>query len=137
MTHSIHALQTKLNWQLNQQMEQLQQIRDDIGLVQKALNQLENQTLPLCDNLLINPDLEMNRLSFNLKQQQEKDELRNQLKEQYQLENQIQTRVQRSKTELKMLEKYLTKQKQVRINSTNIAQEQCIEEWSLQKKDYL
>lgn len=139
MNHTLTALMTKLTWQNNDLTLQLQTAQKQSWLsqnqIQTLVNQINQSSLTQGNaNRIINPEIEMSRLHFITKQQNEKELLNNALKNHQAVEQQLKDKLQNLKIELKMLEKHLKKAEQIQGNQQTINQEQALDEWVLQRR---
>lgn len=136
MNQSLTALMTRLNWQNNELSVHLQAVENESQLVRKQIKDLEEKINQSCiSSLIINPDLEINRLNFLTQQQEKKDELLMILKNHQALEQKLKDKLQRVKTELKMLEQYIEREQLLLKEQQIKAQEHMLEEWVLQKRE--
>lgn len=140
MNHTLNALMTKLNWQNNELTSQCQETQRQAAHYENQINDLSTQidqssitvaTKPL----FINPEIEMSRLHFITKQHEKIEQLTTSLNEQLALELQLKEKLQRNKTELKMLEKYLHREEEVHRLQQKKDEEQTMDEWALQNRE--
>lgn len=136
MNKSLNALMKKLEWQLDELNlhlveadQQSVQLHQQIQTLNKQMNQ--NNT----NALFINPDLEINRLNFITQLLQKKEEFNIQLKNNQEIENKLKEKIQRVKTELKMLEKYLQREASQQQIQQRKTQENAMDEWIIQKRE--
>ena len=133
---SLNALLTKLSWQKIEVSEQLQVAEQECLRLQEEIAALEQQlNYAHMPSKLINPEWEINRLNFNLRVQEQKSVLDASLKEQRELSLVLQNKMQRIKTELKILEQYLSR-KTIELGQEQKKQEEnALEEWVIQKRE--
>lgn len=136
MNSTLDALTTKLIWQRDELTLHLQASEKKS---QELLLQIQEIEEALHDNnfgsLIINPELEINRLNFITQKHKKKDELTCALQDQHLLEIKLKDKLQRVKTELKMLEKYLEKQAAAEKIHHLQSQQHAMDEWVLQKRE--
>lgn len=138
MNPSLNALTTKLNWQLNELHLHLQEAQNQAQAVMQQMQKIDEQIgHAKLNSLLINPDLEINRLNFVMQQQEKKEILAAQMKSHQDLEHKLEEKIQRLKTELKMLEKYMAREELIQKEQQNKAQDNAMDEWVIQKKELL
>lgn len=136
MNHSLTALMTKLTWQYNELGAHLQAAERESFKVTQQLQELEQKLNQSCvAPIIINPDFEINRLNFITQQHEKKEELAMNLKTHQTLETTLKDKVQRVKTELKMLEKYLDRERRTQQEQQRKAQEHALDEWVIQKRE--
>jgi hypothetical protein len=138
MSGSLNALLTKLSWQKIEVSEQLHhseqeglRLNEDISALNQQLNYAH------APSKLINPDWEINRLNFNLHVQEEKSALEASLKEQQELCEILNQKMLRIKTELKVLEQYLSRKTTELCQEQKKQEEQALEEWVIQKREFV
>lgn len=138
MNNTLSALMTKLTWQ---QDELILHLQTSENKSQELLLQIQKIEQELHDNtfgsLIINPELEINRLNFITQKHKTKDELACILQDQQLLQIKLKDKLQRVKTELKMLEKYLEKQAVAEKIQYLQSQQNAMDEWVLQKREQL
>ena len=136
MNQSLNALMTKLNWQQNELTLHVQAAESESLKVVQQLKDLEQKLNQSCvAPLIINPEFEINRLNYITQQHEKKEELEMILKSHQALETKLKDKLQRIKTELKMLEKYLEREKRKQQEQQNKMQEQALDEWVIQKRE--
>ncbi|MFJ1268016.1 hypothetical protein ACD661_05565 [Legionella lytica] len=134
MNKSLSALMTKLNWQLNALNLQLHEIQDQLQQVRQEMEALDEQIQQAgVTSLIINPDFEINRLNFITQQQEQKEELNMTLKQHQDTEHAVQEKMQRIKTELRMLEKYLEREQAELQEQQKKAENNALDEWVIQR----
>lgn len=134
MNKPLTALTTKLTWQLNILYEQFQVVQNQIHELEQQLQSLETQiknAYPV--SIIINPELEMNRLNFIVQQGEKKVELTDRLKNKQYEENILKEKIQRIKTELKILENYIEREELSKKKQEKKKQDDLIDEWVIQK----
>lgn len=136
MSASLHALLTKLNWQqqdLNASLHHMEQAglttQQQIEAIDHTINQ---QSIP---SVRIQPEIEIHRMNFIIQEQEKKAELIKQLKNHQHTEQRLKDKLQRTKTELKMLEKYLQTQQETHVKQQQKQQEHAIDDWTLSKRE--
>jgi hypothetical protein len=138
MNQSLNALMTKLNWQKNELELHLQAAESESLKLLEQLKEIEQTLNKSCSTpLIINPEFEINRLNYITQQHIQKEDLGLILKNHQALETKLKDKLQRTKTELKMLEKYLARESLKQIELQNKMQEQALDEWVIQKRDRL
>lgn len=138
MNQPLNALLTKLNWQLNELNLNLHEAQNQSQAVTQKIHEVaEGMNQAGLTSLVINPDLEINRLNFLTQQQERKEALTNTLKNHQELENKLNDKIQRVKTELKMLEKYLAREESCQKAQQQKAHDNAMDEWVIQKKESL
>lgn len=136
MNQSLNALMTKLNWQKNELSIHLQAAESERLKVLQQLQELEHKLTQSCvAPIIINPEFEINRLNFIAQQHEKKEELMMILKHHQALEIKLKDKLQRVKTELKMLEKYLEREQHTQQVHQKKVQEQAMDEWVTQKRE--
>lgn len=136
MSKTLQALRTKLTWQNNELHLQVQAAETETQVLHEQIKALQDKINQSCSaTKLINPEVEISRMNFMMQQQQEKDDLLLTLKNHRQQEEALKNKVQRIKSELKMLEQYLLKQQQQQQHEHRKAAEHSLEEWVVQKKE--
>lgn len=136
MNKSLKALMSKLNWQLNELNLHLHAAQSQVHALSAQIQTIEqqlNQARP--KSLLINPELEMSRLNFVTQEANKKEELSAELKNHQDRENNLKERIQRVKTELKMLEKYLEREASSDHEQQKKAQDNALDEWVIQRRE--
>jgi len=138
MSSSLNALLTQLIGQKNEVTFKLTATEQEQQIL---IQQVDELNLKLThssssSSIVINPELEINRMNFLMQLQQQKDEVQMKLKEQQELIAKLQQKAQRINTELKMLERYLTRQEQQALQEQRKTEEHAVEEWVLQKREY-
>lgn len=136
MNQSLNALMSKLNWQLNELNLHLHATQSQVHALSEqiqALDQLLNQTRP--KSLLINPELEMSRLNFVTQEANKKEELCAERKNHQVEADKLKEKIQRVKTELKMLEKYLEREASSHHEQQKKAQDNALDEWVIQRRE--
>ncbi len=135
MNQPLNALMRKLNWQLNElnlhlheSQTQSQSLTEQIQAIDDHINQARPKPL------VINPDLEMSRLNFMTQEANKKDELSAELKNHQDVESKLKEKIQRVKTELKMLEKYLEREESSHNEQQKKAHDNALDEWVIQKR---
>ena len=136
MSTSLNALLTQLNWQKNEIALQINIIDKECNQLAQHIEHLDNKLNEVCPrSKIINPELEISRLNFMLQQQEEKRIIAERLKQQEIQKDQLHHKMQRIKTELKMLELYLTRKQQQLQHEQTKAEEFALDEWVLQKRE--
>lgn len=135
MNKSLVALISKLQWQLAEIRQYLQENNEKKALLQSKLEELKNQiqqgyTTPS----QINPEQEMARLNFIIKNQQSYENLLVEKKEIEWQGSQIKEREIRLKKELKMLDIYQEKQKEKDDRNESIFQQKENDELVLRRR---
>ncbi len=134
MNKSLSALMTKLNWQLNELNLQLHETQNQLQKVRQEMEALDEQIQQAgVNSLIINPDFEINRLNFITQQHEKKEELNMTLKQHQDTEKNVQEKMQRIKTELKMLEKYLEREQAELQEQQKKAENNALDEWVVQR----
>lgn len=134
MNKSLFALMTKLNWQLNALNLQLHEVQDQLQRVRQEMAARDEQIQQAgVNSLTINPDFEINRLNFITQQQEQKEKLNMTLKQHQDTEQAVQEKMQRIKTELKMLEKYLEREQAELQEQQKKAENNVLDEWIIQR----
>jgi flagellar biosynthesis chaperone FliJ len=133
---------TKLNWQNNELTLQFQETQRQATHYENQINDLSTQidqsSITIATKpCFINPEIEMSRLHFITKQHEKIDKLTTSLNEQLALEMQLKEKLQRNKTELNMLEKYLQRTELAERLHHKKMEEQTMDEWALQKRERL
>ncbi|WP_298626864.1 hypothetical protein [uncultured Legionella sp.] len=135
MNQSLSALMTRLTWQNNELATHLQAAEQESLIVMKEIKELEqNIEQYYISPLIINPELEINKLNFLTQQQDRKDELLIILKNHQELIAKLTGKLQRIKIELKMLEQYIEREQQTHKEQLLKIQEQALDEWVLQNR---
>lgn len=138
MNQSLTALHTKLNWQISELSMHLQVAEKESVAVMQQIEALEQQINQTCISpLIINPELEINKLNFLTQQQERKDELVMILKNHRVVEAKLKEKLQRVNTELKMLERYMEREHLAQQEQQQKIQEKALDEWAIQKRDAL
>lgn len=138
MNKTLTALTTKLSWQLKEVNQAITDLEQRLQTLQQKLNKLSEQIHQACSiPAIIHPEQEIARLNFIIRSQQTQENLLLEKKEQESQQSQLQTRQLRLNTELKMLEKYLLKQKKKAQLNVLSAEQKEQDEWYLQKKESL
>jgi predicted nucleic acid-binding Zn-ribbon protein len=134
MNQPLNALMRKLNWQLNELNLHLHESQTQSQSLTEQIQEIDdhiNQARP--KPLVINPDLEMSRLNFMTQEANKKDELSAELKNHQDVESKLKEKIQRVKTELKMLEKYLEREESSHNEQQKKAHDNALDEWVIQK----
>lgn len=135
MNQSLTALHTKLNWQINELSLHLHATEKESVTVRHQIEELEQQINQTCISpLIINPELEINKLNFLTQQQEKKDELTMILKNHQAVETKLKDKLQRVNTELKMLERYIERERLDHQRQQKKIQENALDEWAIQKR---
>lgn len=140
MNQALNALMTKLNWQNNELTSQFEETQRKASHYENQINALSTQidqssiTSTTKQNI-INPEIEMSRLYFITTQQEKIAKLTSCFQEQLALEAQLKEKIQRNKTELTLLEKYLKREEQTQQLHLKKKEEQSMDEWALQKRE--
>ena len=138
MNKTLHALMTKLQWQLSSLHQQLLTLEQQIATLDKQLNEHQQKMLNACAiPAFILPEREIARLHFMLHQQQLQDGLtthKNALLSQFATLNSRHTRL---NTELRMLEKHQENQLKNQQQKLVLKQQLLIDEWVLQRRGSL
>lgn len=136
MSRSLDALKKQLNWKiddlillLNAKEQEYVHLNNEIKKLNKKLTENYSNTK------LINPDVEIIRLNYTLQIQEDVRKLSLSLNEAKEQEQHLQKKIQRLKTELKMIELYQAKKQQQLIKEETKAQEFALDEWVLQKTE--
>lgn len=136
MSSSLNALLTQLSWQKSEVLSQISIIDTECSRLIQYIDTLDKQlTTDIPRSKIINPELEISRLNFTLQLQEEKAQLAEQLKTQEEQKERLQQRIQRIKTELKMLDRYLKSKQQQACQEQSKSEEQSLEEWVLQNRE--
>ncbi|MDR3501308.1 MAG: flagellar FliJ family protein [Legionella sp.] len=134
MNQSLSALMTKLNWQLNELNLQLLETQNQLQKVRQEREALDEQIQQAgVNSLTINPDFEISRLNFITQQHEKKEALNMTLKQHQDTEQNVQEKMQRIKTELKMLEKYLEREQAELKEQQKKAENNALDEWVIQR----
>ena len=137
MNGSLNALLTKLSWQKIEVGEQVHATEQEILRLNEEISALSQQlNYAHSPSKLINPEWEINRLNFNLHLQEQKSTLDASLKEQQELGQMLQQKLLRIKTELKVLEQYLARKTSELCQEQKKQEEQALEEWVIQKREF-
>lgn len=138
MNQSLSALMTRLNWQKNELTSHLEAAEQESILVSQQIKELEQKIEKACIvPAVINPELEINKLSFLAQQQNKKDELTMIWGNHQILITKLKEKLQRIKIEQKMLEQYRDREHQTNQEQLLKTQEQALEEWVLQNSESL
>jgi chromosome segregation ATPase len=138
MNPSLTALMTRLKWQNNELSFHLHSAEEEMHRITLHIKEMDQRIEHSCiSSLIINPELEINKLNFLTQQHEKKNELLLVLKNQQDLITQLKDKVQRIKTEQKMLERYMERQQQEYKEQQTKAQEHTLEEWVVQKRKSL
>lgn len=136
MSTSLNALMTKLTWQQQELLTNLQDAESTTHSLKQHIQDLESKINQSTTTMtIINPEFEINRLNFIIQEQEKKEQLHIHLRDNLTLEQQLREKFQRIKTELKMLEKYLQKKQDIQFMKDQKTQEQALEEWALIQRD--
>ena len=136
MTPQLQALTTQLNWQKNEVMNQLASIEKEHQALRHEITELEQQLEQnYSRGLVINPELEINRLHFLTHLQEKKLQLQSISNEQQEIISNLGQQIKKIKTELKRLELYLTCQKHEQRLEQRKEEEQAVEEWIIQRRE--
>lgn len=136
MNQSLSALMTRLTWQNNELTIHLQAAEQESFIVMQQIKELEQKTEHSCiPPHIINPELEINKLNFLTQQQEKKEELLMILRNHQALITKLKDKLQRIKTELKMLEQYVAREQQTHNEELLKSQEQALDEWVLQNRE--
>jgi hypothetical protein len=134
MNKTLTALMTKLNWQQNDLNLHLKAAEHESHLLIQDIQALEASMHPSCPtSLRINPEVEMSKLNFLTQQHAKKEELSILLKEKQTIEMKLKDKLQRIKTELKMLEKYSEREQLSQKEQQLKTQQNTLDEWVLQR----
>lgn len=135
MNQSLTALHTKLTWQINELSLHLHATEKESVTVKHQIEELEQQINQICISpLIINPELEINKLNFLTRQQEKKDELTMILKNHQAVETKLKDKLQRVNTELKILERYIERERLDHQRQQKKIQENALDEWAIQKR---
>jgi flagellar biosynthesis chaperone FliJ len=135
MNKSLNALMTKLNWQLNELNAQLLTEQNGINALQVKITEIEEVIQRSGFNsLMINPELEINRLNFITQQHERRDTLHSQQKNHQEIAAKLQEKIQRINTELKMLEKYLEREQKAQTEQQKKTEDNALDEWVIQQR---
>lgn len=135
MNSSLSALHLKLTVQQTELLNELVLCEQQSFKMQHDLLAIEkNQQQSASNSLIINPEIEISRLNFLTQEQEKKHALELLLKQQQQRDGQLRTKLQRIKTELKMLERYMEKSLQLKQEQQNNKQQQSMDEWAIQRE---
>ncbi len=138
MNQSLSALMTRLNWQKNELTSHLEAAEQESILVSQQIKELEQEIEKACIvPAVINPELEINKLSFLAQQQNKKDELTMIWGNHQILITKLKEKLKRIKIEQKMLEQYRDREHQTNQEQLLKTQEQALEEWVLQNSESL
>lgn len=111
MNQSLYALRTKLNEQLDELNLLLHQEQNQAKNITKQIKEMDDRINQLSPSaLIINPDLEINRLNFVIQEQGKQEQLITDLKNHQNIERKLKEKIQRLNAELKMLKKYLQRE---------------------------
>lgn len=136
MNQSLSALMTRLTWQNNELTIHLQAAEQESLIVMQQIKELEqNLEHSSIPPRIINPELEINKLNFLTQQQEKKEELMMILRNHQAVITKLKDKLQRIKTELKMLEQYTEREQQTLNEQLLKTQEQALEEWVLQNRE--
>jgi hypothetical protein len=136
MNQSLSALLTRLTWQNNELAIHLQAAEQESLIVIQQIKELEQKIEHSCiPPRIINPELEINKLNFLTQQQEKKEELLMILRNHQALITKLKDKLQRIRTELKMLEQYVAREQQTHNEELHKAQEQALDEWVLQNRE--
>lgn len=136
MNQSLQALMTKLNWQLNELNLQMQEVQAQLQSVNQHIQEIDDKVSKASLNsLTINPELEINRLNFVTQLHEQKDQWLSESRSHLEAENKLKEKIQRVKTELKMLEKYLEKEKTSQQEQQKKSEDNAMDEWVIQKRE--
>lgn len=136
MNSPLTALLTQLNWQKNDILFQLNALEKECTYLIQQIEKLDIKlTETFSNSKIINPDLEISRLNYTLQIQEEKRGLAEHLKTQEQQKDKLHNKMQRIKTEMKMLERYFAKKQQQELNEQSKTEELTLDEWALQKRE--
>lgn len=134
MSQSLIALMTKLGWQNDELHAHLQNAEHDTQKLIRQITELDSQmNQSSSSSLTINPELEINRLNFITQQKEFKDNLLREYKDLQTLIDKLRDKIQRVKTELKMLEKYMEREKLAQKNQQQNIEETSLDEWGSQQ----
>lgn len=137
MNPFFKALFTQLSWQKQEVVLQLTQAEHASQLLERTIEGLSQKLAhpsPYARTLI--PELEINRQYFLVELQRQQATLHMQLKEQRKTTSQLQHQAQALKTELKMLERYVQRQQHIAQQEQRTVEEQRVEEWVLQKRNW-
>lgn len=135
MSAPLKALQESLEWQVQELTLQCQEVEKQSSALRSSMTELEKKLKeqPALSGT-INPELEIIRLHFITREQQKKQALSEQLFEEEHKEKQLKARLLRLNTELKLLEKYLTKKHKQTQQELQQEQQHQNDEWYLQHR---
>jgi hypothetical protein len=135
MTNSMHALITKLSWQLQEVNQGLEALSNTLKAIQdkQQANAQEIQQAR-ASTALMNPEQEIARLNFIMRCQQNQDRLDLEKKDLVAQQLHLNARQLRLSTELKMLEKYQLQQQRYQQQEANgraqkNSDEQALGQW--------
>lgn len=137
MSPSLAALMKKLIWQRDELHSHLQVVNDESIKIKGQLVEVSQKISQSSsrNSVTIYPELEMTRLNFITQLHNQKDELAIDLKQQYDLAKKLNQQLLSVKTELRMLEKYLEKERANQRQQQEKAQEQSLDEWVIQRRN--
>ncbi len=136
MNKQITALITKLNWQVNELYQHYQETQKQCQLLIEQISEFDKQITQCAqtDSLHINPEFEINRLNFITQLQEKKEILKTTLKNHQEIEKKLENRIQRSKIELKMLNKYIEREKNTQKEQQDKKHNHDMDEWAIQRE---
>jgi len=136
MNHSLSALMTKLKWQQNDLIAQINILEKQAQIVRQQIQEVEEQIDKASINpLIVLPEFEINRLNFITQQQDKKEGLLATLRNHNALQSTLNAKLHRIKTEINMLEKYLQREDLTHKEQQRKAQDNALDEWIIQKKE--
>lgn len=102
MSAPINALLTQLSWEENEVLSCISTAEQKQQSIQHRMHELERALhQSVSSSIIINPELEINRMNFMMQLHQQKDQLHIQLREQQEITIKLQQKMLRIKTELK------------------------------------
>lgn len=138
MSTALKALHTKLTGQHNELLRQITDAGQHYHILSQQNKDLDVQLQqPYERSLRINPELEINRLHFITQLQEKKGQLSKLMQEQQETIEKQQHKLKKVKAELKMLELYLSRKELELQQKHRKMEEQQLEEWVLQKREFV
>jgi chromosome segregation ATPase len=136
MNKTLHALMTKLQWQLTALEQQLQTLEKQLDAVELQCQENQQKITNACAiPAFILPEREIARLNFMICQSQHQDELTTKKTDLLSQKRTLTEKKIRLNTELKMLEKHQENKLKILLQQTALAEQKKADEWVLQQRE--
>lgn len=135
MSKTLHALMTKLQWQINEILQHVQSLNQSLEQLEKEM-QVIQQAIDKAYVIpsVIRPEQEIARLHFIIGQEQQQEKLKGEKNHLISQKNNLENRKNRLNIELKMLERHQEKQSQKKHRDLLTSQQNFSDEWVLQQR---